>query len=45
MEYTKPEIEIVLFENLQDIVTASSDTLINNGVGGNEGGTWDDFTK
>lgn len=43
MEYTKPEIEIVLFENPQDIITASSGTLKNNGVGGSEGGSWTDF--
>ena len=40
MEYTKPEIEIVLFENPHDIVTLS-----NKVVGGSDGGTWDDFTN
>ena len=43
MEYIKPELEIVLFDNLHDIVTTSGGGLNNTGTGGSEGGNWTDF--
>ena len=43
MEYTKPEVEIVLFDNLHDIITTSASKLQDGGAGGGEGGNWTDF--
>ena len=40
MEYIKPELEIIVFEENHDVVTLSRDP-----AGGNEGGGWGDFTQ
>lgn len=43
MEYIKPEVEIIIFDGLFDIITTSK--LQDTEFGGSEGGNWGDWIE